>query len=73
MKGAALLLLIAGVAFPYVVGYHVEPVQADWSGWTSKQGSNNKVSEFVTCNFDSLSYVELFAGARDNGGSDQRA
>jgi hypothetical protein len=69
MKGAALLLLIAGVAFPYVVGYHVEPVKADWIGWTSKQGSNNKVSEVMTCNFDSLSYVELSAGAKGNGGA----
>ena len=64
MKGAVLLLLIAGVAFPYVVGYHVEPVQAAWSGWASRQAPFNKVSELITCNFDSLSYVELFAGAR---------
>jgi hypothetical protein len=27
MKGGVVLLLIVGMAFPYVVGYHVEPVQ----------------------------------------------
>ena len=62
------LLLTAGVAFPYVVGLHVEPVKAEWSGWTPSQYPNNFVSQMVTCNFDSLSYVELFAGARGNSG-----
>lgn len=57
-----LLLLLAGAAFPYVVGYHVEPVKALWSGWTPSQFPNNYVAQTVTCNFDSLSYVELFAG-----------
>jgi hypothetical protein len=65
MKGAALLLLIAGVAFASVVGYHIEPVKAIWSGLTPRGGN---VAQTVTCNFDSLSYVELFAGAKGNGG-----
>jgi hypothetical protein len=69
MKYPVLLLLMAGAAFPYVVGYHVEPVQAAWSGWVGYQSPNNKVSEFITCNFDSLSYVELFGGGRGNGGA----
>jgi hypothetical protein len=69
MKATALLLLMVGVAFPLVVGYHVEPVKAEWSGWTSQQAPNNRVSEVLTCNFDSLAYVELFAGAKDAGGA----
>ena len=68
MKGAVLLLLIAGVASPLVVGFHVEPVKAAWSGWTSHQAPNNRVSEVITCNFDELdsttgSYCELFGGS----------
>ncbi len=69
MRGVALLLAIAGVAFPFVVGYHVEPAKTQWSGWTSHQAPNNRVSEILTCDFDSLSYVELFAGAKGNGGA----
>jgi hypothetical protein len=69
MKSAVLLLLIAGVAFPYVVGFHVEPVKAQWSGWTHWQQPNNFVSQGVTCNFDTLCYVELFAGAKGGGGA----
>ncbi|GEM_PF-1276236 len=69
MRGVTLLLAIAGAAFPLVVGYHVEPVKAAWSGWTSHQAPYNRVSEVITCNFDSLSYVELFAGVKGNGGA----
>lgn len=36
MKGAVLLILMTGVAFPLVVGYHVDPVRASWSGWTHR-------------------------------------
>jgi len=69
MKGAVLLLLIAGVAFPSVVGYHIDPVKAQWSGWTSYLDPNNYVSQFLTCCWDSLERVELFAGAALNGGA----
>ena len=74
MKGAILLLLIAGVAFPLVVGYHVEPVKTQWSGWTSQQAPSNRVSEILTCNFDELdsttgAYCELFAGSKGAGGA----
>lgn len=62
------LLLLAGAAFPYVVGVHVDPVQALWSGEADPRPDHG-VSQTVTCNFDSLSYVELFAGAKGNGGS----
>jgi hypothetical protein len=65
MKGGVVLLLLAGVAFAYVVGYHVEPVKASWSGLTPRYVT---LSENITCNFDSLSYVELFAGAKGSGG-----
>ena len=34
MKGAVLLLLTVGVAYPFVVGYHTEPRTAGQSGWT---------------------------------------
>ena len=40
--------------------YAIDPVRADWSG---KADPEDGVSEILTCNFDSLSYVELFAGA----------
>jgi hypothetical protein len=70
-KTIVALLLSVGAAFPYVVGLHVEPVKAQWSGWTPSQFPNNFVSQGVTCNFDSLSYVELFAGAKGNGGAYQ--
>jgi hypothetical protein len=69
MKGTVLLLLIAGVALPSLVGYHIDPVKASWSGWTHLHGPGDTVAQTVTCNFDSLSYVELFAGAKGNGGA----
>jgi hypothetical protein len=62
------LLLLAGAAFPYVVGVHVDPVQALWSGEADPRPDHG-VAQTVTCNFDSLSYVELFAGAKGNGGT----
>ena len=69
MKGAVLLLLLAGVAFPSVVGYHLDPVKAQWSGWTSYLEPNNYVEQTVVACWDSLERVELFAGARGNGGA----
>ena len=61
MKGAVLLLLIAGVAFPLVVGFHVEPVSAAHSGWTRPHDPNGnqgqsphfgklRASPIVKCN-----------------------
>jgi hypothetical protein len=39
MRSAAIaLLLLAGTAFPLVVGYHIDPVKAQWSGWTPSGG-----------------------------------
>ena len=69
MKGVVLLLLIAGVAFPIIVGYHIEPVKAAWSGLADPEDG---VSQLVTCNFDELDsasggYVELFAGFHGAG------
>jgi len=46
--------------------YFVEPVKAEWSGWT---GFQDTISQTITCNFDSLKYVELFAGEYGNGGA----
>jgi hypothetical protein len=67
MRVAALLLAIAGVAFPLVVGCHVDPIQASWSGWTVHGTPTDRISEVITCNFDSLAYVELFTGFRGAG------
>jgi hypothetical protein len=74
VKGAVLLLLVSGVAFPLVVGFHVEPVCVSQSGWTQRLYPNNYVSQVLTINFDELdstagAYVELFAGAEGNGGA----
>jgi len=70
MKGAVFLLLIAGVAYPLVVGYHVEPVEAAQSGWTHRGDS---VAQVITINFDELdstagAYCELFGGSLGAGG-----
>jgi len=74
MKGAVLLLLIAGVAHSLVVGYHTEPRTAGQSGWPSVVWPNNNVSQVVTVNFDELdsasgSYIQLFAGGECRGGA----
>ncbi len=70
MKSRAGVLLGALVvtAVALTQAYKVEPRTAEWSGWTSIE--NNRVSQIITCNFDSLAggYVELFGGA--NGGQD---
>jgi len=70
MRNRVLVLMAAmlSVASGYVTCCHVEPIKAAWSGWTGRWEPNNNVSQTVTCNFDSLSYVELFAGAKGSGG-----
>jgi hypothetical protein len=72
MRNRVLVLMAAVLSSVYglVTAYHVEPVKAAWSGWTTLQ--NNHVSQSVTCNFDSLSYVELFAGDSGSTGSGYR-
>ena len=49
-----LLLAAAGVSFGLVQGYSVAPRTAAWSGWTSHEAPNNRVSQLVTCNWDHL-------------------
>ena len=61
------LLVLAGVAFPYVDTYRVEPTETRWSEWTRSSHPGNTVSQTLTCDFDSLSYVELFAGPKGGG------
>jgi hypothetical protein len=61
VKAAIVLLLLTGVAFPLLVGYHVDPVKAQWSGWALGD-ENHGVAEILTCNFDEVVYCELFAG-----------
>jgi hypothetical protein len=73
VKSAVLLLLIAGAAYPLVVGFHQEPLSAQLSGWTHRDGV---VAQVVTINFDELdstagAYVELFAGTEGGGGQYQ--
>ena len=52
-------VLIASSVLAYVSGYRVEPTTADFS---SKVAGVAGVGEVVTCCWDSLAYVELFAG-----------
>jgi len=66
MKSAVLLLLMAGVAFPLVVGYHVDPISANLSGWTHRGDS---VSEIITVNFDEPITASLFCGAVGDSGA----
>jgi hypothetical protein len=68
----ALMMVVLSSASGYVTCYHVEPVKAAWSGWTTLQ--SNRVSEVITCNFDELDsasggYVELFAGFHGASGN----
>jgi hypothetical protein len=62
--GAVLLTVSCGSLLGLVRAYDVAPVKAAWSGWTHR---GSAISEFVTCNFDSLAYVELFAGELGDG------
>jgi len=55
MRSVVLLLLIAGVACPLVVGYHTEPRTAGQSGWTKAHvPGQDYVSQVVTASFDEL-------------------
>lgn len=70
---AMVLLLLAGVAYPLVSAYHIEPVNARQSGWALGD-ENHGISQVLTINFDELdsvsgSYCELFAGSRGGGGA----
>jgi hypothetical protein len=65
--GAVLLLLVSSAALGYVRAYSIDPVKAVWSGLTRTAQGQDYVSQTVTVNFDSLVYVELFAG--DSGAS----
>jgi hypothetical protein len=69
-KLAALTMCIAAAAYGLVNAYHVEPIKAAWSGWTL--GEDGYVSQQVTCCWDSLAYVELFAGDSGSTGGDYR-
>jgi hypothetical protein len=66
MKGAVLLLLIAGVAGASVVGYHIDPVKAAWSG---RADPENGVAQTVVACWDSLERIELFAGTKGDTGT----
>ena len=61
----ALMMVALSSASGSVVGYHIEPVKAAWSGWTPQY---REVSQSVVACWDSLERVELFAGTRGNSG-----
>ncbi|MEO0005162.1 MAG: hypothetical protein ABIK49_04085 [candidate division WOR-3 bacterium] len=61
------LALFASVSFALLRAYNVEPVKAQWSGWTRTIPGRDYISQTITCNFDSLVYVGLFA-ADDGAG-----
>lgn len=60
MSAATVLLTLSCAPLLGLVSvYNVAPVKAGWNGWTHRGGA---LSEIITCSFDSLAYVELFAG-----------
>lgn len=65
-KVLVLVTLMLSSSHGYVSAYHVEPVKALLSGWSPLY---ENVTQTVTCNFDSLSYVELFCGAIADSGT----
>ena len=69
MRRALILLCVAvGCSWALVRAYSVEPKTAAWSGWTRPTPHpNDYISQTITCNFDSLKYVELFAGDTCSG------
>jgi hypothetical protein len=69
LKLAVAMAMMCGLASASVVGYHVEPVKASWSGHTDTIPPNNYVSQTVVACWDTLERVELFAGAKGSGGT----
>jgi hypothetical protein len=65
---AMVLLLLAGVAFPLVNAYHIDPVNARQSGWALGD-ENHGVSQVLTVNFDEPITASLFCGSPGAGGS----
>ncbi|MBM3331538.1 hypothetical protein FJY68_06755 [candidate division WOR-3 bacterium] len=66
----ALFAVIRGSTIAQVTAYDVRPVKSSLSGWTRTVPGQDYVSQLITCNFDSLSHVELFVGelGSDGGG-----
>ncbi len=63
---AVLVLMTPNVVSALVQAYSVVPVKAVWSGLADPEDG---VSQTLTCNFDSLVYVELFCGEQGAGGT----
>ena len=74
MRSVCLLLAVAAVTAvnASVTAYHIEPRTAAMSGKVRGDPQYGGVSQTVTCNFDSLSYIELFAGDTGTTGSGYR-
>ncbi len=56
-----LLTLCASVSFALLRAYSVEPVRAQWSGWTDTVPGRDYISQTITGNFDSLVQKEKAA------------
>ena len=69
MVAAVLLTTAYGTALGLVSAYHVDPVTAAWSRWTNRRDA---LSEIITCNFDSIAYVELLTGDSGSTGRGYR-
>jgi len=68
VKVGICLAVCYAAAWALVNAYHVEPRTQAMSGWTRlPPHPSYYVSQIVTCNFDSLAYVELFAGDTCSG------
>ncbi len=63
------LIVVVTAAVASVTAYHVEPRTAAMSGKVSGDPQTGGVSQEVVACWDSLERVELFAGARGNGGA----
>ncbi|MEO0071739.1 MAG: hypothetical protein ABIK39_06630 [candidate division WOR-3 bacterium] len=61
-------MLFVSLSFALLRAYSVEPVKAQWSGWTDTIRPYNYVSQTITCNFDSLVYCEFFNGKGSEAG-----
>jgi len=69
MKNALMgLIVTVTLAVASVTAYHVEPRTAAMSGKVSGDPQNGGVSQTVVVCWDSLERIEIFAGAKGNGG-----
>ncbi len=68
-RATVILLATVGAAPADIVAYRVDPVKTEWSTSTER---GTTISQSVTCNFDTLVSVDLYAGARRPTGTKYR-